>query len=351
MSSLSLGIQLGLFIGAFAASFVGVALVRKWSHSRERFDVPNERSSHTIPTPRGGGLAIVLVCLTLYLAIDQILGLSFSWGYFFGALLVALVSWLDDLYSLPFWSRLLVHLAAAAILIIDLGFWSELNVPLISTTISVGTTFGVLLTAGWIVWLLNAYNFMDGIDGIAGLQAAVAGVGWAVLASFLGLDSTFLLSGVVAAASAGFLIHNWQPARIFMGDVGSAFLGFTLASLPLIARSEAGRELPILPVAAILFVWFFIFDTIFTFIKRVIARRRVWEAHREHIYQKLTIEGRSHATVALIYNVASSLVIVLVLLSVLLSGIYPSLTFLSLLLLTPVMGYLGLRKKEIDLNN
>lgn len=351
MTSVGVGIQLGLFIGAFAASFVGVALVRKWSHSRERFDVPNERSSHTTPTPRGGGLALVLVCLTLYLVIGQILGLPFSWGYFFGALLVAVVSWLDDLYSLPFWSRLLVHLAAAAILIVDLGFWSELNVPLISTTISLGATLGVLLTAGWIVWLLNAYNFMDGIDGIAGLQATVAGIGWAVLALFLNLDSTFLLSGVVAASSAGFLLHNWQPARIFMGDVGSAFLGFTLASLPLIARAEAGRDLPILPVAAILFVWFFVFDTVFTLIKRVIGRRRVWEAHREHIYQKLTIEGLSHAAVAMIYNAATVWVIVLVLLSIILSGIYPSLTFLSLLLLTLVIGYLGLRKKKFDLNN
>jgi UDP-N-acetylmuramyl pentapeptide phosphotransferase/UDP-N-acetylglucosamine-1-phosphate transferase len=211
--------------------------------------------------------------------------------------------------------------------------------------------FGVLLTVGWVVWLLNAYNFMDGIDGIAALQAILAGIGWAVLASFLKLDSTFLLAGIVAASAAGFLIHNWQPARIFMGDVGSSFLGFTLAALPLVARSEARTEIPFLPTVGVLFVWFFIFDTVFTLIRRLIGRRRVWEAHREHIYQKLIIEGWPHAPVALIYNSASAILIALVLLSVILSGIYPLLTFLSLTLLTLLAGYVGVRKKVVDLSN
>ena len=344
---MSLGIQLALFFGAFAASALGVGLFRKWSHRRELFDVPNERSSHSTPTPRGGGLVIVFVCLGLYLVIGGILGLSFSWGYFCGALLVAVVSWLDDLYSLPFWSRLLVHLAAAAILIVDVGFWSELSIPLTSSQIPLGNVMGVLVTVGWVVWLLNAYNFMDGIDGIAALQAILAGVGWAVLACFLRLDSTFLLAGIVAASSAGFLIHNWQPARIFMGDVGSAFLGFTLAALPLVARSEARTEIPILPIVAVLFVWFFVFDTIFTLIKRLIGRRRVWEAHREHIYQKLVIEGWPHAPVALVYNSAAAVLILLVLLSVILSGIFPVLAFLSLTFLTLLAGYLGVRKKTL----
>jgi UDP-N-acetylmuramyl pentapeptide phosphotransferase/UDP-N-acetylglucosamine-1-phosphate transferase len=344
---MSVGIQLALFIGAFAASVVGVGLFRRWSRGRKLYDVPNERSSHTIPTPRGGGLVIVLVCLSLYLVIGGIFHLPFSWGYFCGALLVAVVSWIDDLYSLPFWSRLLVHLAAAAILISDVGFWSGLFIPMTATTLPLGNVLGLLLTVGWIVWFLNAYNFMDGIDGIAALQAAVAGVGWAVLASFLNLESTHLLSGIVAASSVGFLIHNWQPARIFMGDVGSAFLGFTLAAMPLVARAEARREIPVLPIVAVLFVWFFVFDTIFTFIKRLIARRRVWEAHREHIYQKLTIEGWPHAPVTLLYNSGAAVLVVMVLLSVMLSGIYPLLTFLSLTLLTLLTAYAGVRKKTL----
>ena len=346
MSSVSTAIQFGFFIAAFAISVIGVGLFRQWSHRRELFDVPNERSSHITPTPRGGGLVIVIVCLTLYLVVGA-LGLPFSWGYFCGALLVASVSWIDDLYSLPFWSRLLVHIAAAVILISDVGFWSQLFIPLTATTLAVGNILGILLTVGWIVWLLNAYNFMDGIDGIAALQAILAGIGWAILASFLDLGSTFLLSGILAASSAGFLIHNWQPARIFMGDVGSSFLGFTLAALPLIGSAEARKDIPILPTVAVLFVWFFIFDTVFTLIKRLIGRRRVWEAHREHIYQKLTIEGWSHAPVALLYNAAGAVLIVMVLLSVISSGIYPLLTFLSLTFLTLVTGYLGVRKKTL----
>ena len=132
-----------------------------------------------------------------------------------------------------------------------------------------------------------------------------------------------------------------------MGDVGSAFLGFTLAALPLIARSEARTEIPILPIAAILFVWFFVLDTVFTLIKRLIGRRRVWEAHREHIYQKLIIEGWRHAPVTLIYNSAAAVLIILVLLSISLSGIYPLLTFLFLTLLTVLTVYLGVRKKSL----
>jgi UDP-N-acetylmuramyl pentapeptide phosphotransferase/UDP-N-acetylglucosamine-1-phosphate transferase len=225
MSSVGVGIQFGLFVGAFAASVLGVAVFRKWSHRRELFDVPNARSSHTIPTPRGGGVAIVVVCLTLYLFIGQIFGLSFSWGYFLGALLVAAVSWLDDLYSLPFWSRLLVHIGAAAILINDLGFWSEFSVPLTSKTLSIGSTLGVLITAGWIVWLLNAYNFMDGIDGIAGLQATIAGLGWTILALLLHLDATFLLSGIVAAASAGFWCITGSRLEFSWETWGVPFLG------------------------------------------------------------------------------------------------------------------------------
>ena len=347
MSSLNTGIQLSLFVGAFAASAIGVGLFRRWSHRRELFDVPNERSSHSFPTPRGGGLVIVIVCLSLYLVMGLLLQLPFSWGYFCGALLVSIVSWMDDLYSLPFWSRLFVHLAAAVLLISDVGIWSQLFIPLTATTLPIGNILGSLLTIGWIVWLLNAYNFMDGIDGIAALQATLAGIGWAILASFLYLESTFLLSGIIAASSAGFLIHNWQPARIFMGDVGSAFLGFTLAAVPLVARSEARTDIPFLPVVAVLFVWFFVFDTIFTLFKRLIKRRRVWEAHREHIYQKLTIEGWRHAPVALTYNAATAILISMVLLSIFLSGIYPILTLLSVVVLTLLVGYLGFRKKSL----
>jgi Fuc2NAc and GlcNAc transferase len=344
---MSVATQLVFFIGAFAASAAGVGFFRQWSHRRKLFDVPNERSSHSTPTPRGGGLVIALVCLSFYVVIGVVTGLPFSWGYFCGALLVATVSWIDDLYSLPFWSRLLVHILAASILLWDVGFWSDISIPATSVQILLGTVVGSLVTIGWIAWLVNAYNFMDGIDGIAALQATLAGIGWAVLACFLKLESTYLLSGIVAASSAGFLLHNWQPARIFMGDVGSAFLGFTLAAIPLVARAEAQSDIPILPAVAVLFVWFFVFDTIFTLVRRLIGRKKVWQAHREHIYQKLIIEGWRHAPVAVIYNSSAAVLIVLVLLSVRFSGIYPLLTLLSVTGLTAAAAYVGLRKKTL----
>lgn len=346
MNGVSVTTSILLFAVAFIASMLGVKLFTLWSLRKGLVDVPNDRSSHTTPTPRGGGLVIVLVCLLGYLSIGFVLGLPQSWGYIVGAILVAGVSWIDDLYSLPFWSRLAVHLVAAAILIWDVGFWSELFVPLSSANIPLGNIFGLLFTAAWVVWLLNAYNFMDGIDGIAATQALISSVAWAVLASILHLPSAFFLAGIVAASSAGFLLHNWQPAKIFMGDVGSAFLGFTLAAMPLIARSESRVDVPILPVVAMLFVWFFVFDTVFTFARRLLARRRVWEAHREHIYQKLIIEGRQHSTVTLLYGFASALLCAVVVLAIGLSGSYEWLAFLSLVVLTLFVTYLGVRKKR-----
>ncbi len=350
MNSGTVTVPIILFAAAFFASLLGISLFTRWSLNRGFFDVPNERSSHSKPTPRGGGLLIVLVCLSGYLVLGPVLGLTVSWGYFAGALLVAVISWLDDLYSVPFWGRLVVHLAAAGILILDIGFWSDLYLPLISAHVPLGSLIGVLFTVAWLVWLLNAYNFMDGIDGLAGLQAVLASVAWAFAAYALNLESTLLFSGIVASSSAAFLIHNWQPAKVFMGDVGSAFLGFTLGAMPLLARNEFGHDAPVLPVVALMFVWFFVFDTVFTFIRRLLSRKRVWQAHREHIYQKLIIEGKNHSTVTLIYGFASALLSFFVLLSLMLSGIYAVLAFLSLVVLTLLVTYLGLRERA-DVNH
>ncbi|MEO8573814.1 MAG: glycosyltransferase family 4 protein [Pyrinomonadaceae bacterium] len=346
MNGASLTTSISLFAASFLVSLIGVAIFTRWSKRHGLFDVPNERSSHSTPTPRGGGLIVVLISLIGYLIIGSVLGLSISWGYLGGAILVAGVSWIDDLYSLPFWSRLIFHVIAAGILIWDVGFWTHLTIPLVSGDIPVGNIPGILLTVAWVAWLLNAYNFMDGIDGIAALQSVISCVAWAVIASILELPALFLLSGMLASASAGFLIHNWQPAKIFMGDVGSAFLGFTLAAMPLLARHESRVDVSVLPFVALLFAWFFVFDTVLTLFRRLLGQQRVWEAHREHIYQKLVIEGRQHSTVALFYGIASAFLSGMVLIAIVFSGIYWLLVFLSLLVLTCLVGYLGIRKKR-----
>jgi len=335
-----------LFISAFAASWIGVALFRRWTIRRGFLDIPNVRSSHSTPTPRGGGLIIVLVCLVCYWATAFLFQFEISWGYFLGALLVATVGWLDDIYSLGFTIRLLVHAAAASILISDVGSWSEFFIPLASISIPVGSVLGIFLAVVWVVWLVNAFNFIDGIDGIAALQAIVAGLAWAALGYTFGFHGVFLLAGVIASASAGFLIHNWQPAKIFMGDVGSSFLGFTLAAMPLLARSESKLESPILPLIGVAFVWLVVLDTVFTRAKRVLSGQNVLEAHREHIYQKLTIEGKKHATVALMYGSAAVFLSLAVLFAVVYSGIYDVLVLFSFVLLTFLFTYFGVRKKH-----
>ncbi|MEP6705678.1 MAG: hypothetical protein ABJB34_12805, partial [Acidobacteriota bacterium] len=243
-------------------------------------------------------------------------------------------------------ARFLCHLLAAGILILDLGFWSQISLPTYPGQIILGNVVGVIVTAVWLVWLLNAFNFMDGIDGIAGLQAVLSCIAWGVLASTLNLPSTFLVSGVIASSSAGFLIHNWQPAKVFMGDVGSAFLGFTLAAIPFLARREMQADSSVLVVGAVLFVWFFVFDTMFTFVRRLLARKRVWQAHREHIYQKLVIEGKFHSTVALIYAMGSAFLSATVLLALIFSGIFWLFALFSLFALTFLAAYYGIGKKD-----
>lgn len=335
-----------LFVSAFAAAWIGVEIYRRWSVARDLLDIPNERSSHSVPTPLGGGLIIVLVGLLGYLAIHLLFAVPFSKGYFIGALLVAVVSWLDDLYSLPFWSRLIVHIAAAGVLVADLGAWQG-GILFPSIEVDFGMVFGGILTIGWVVWLLNAYNFMDGIDGIAALQAVVAGVAWAIFGLHFNLPGSFLFAGVFASVSLGFLLHNWQPAKIFMGDVGSAFLGFTLAAMPLLFGVETPERMAVLPTVAILFVWFFVFDTIYTMLRRAVNRERVWEAHRGHLYQRMAIGGMSHRTVTILYGSATGLLAASVLLALIFGGNYALLSVSLLVILTLGQTYLGLRKKTL----
>jgi len=155
----------------------------------------------------------------------------------------------------------------------------------------------------WIVGMTNAFNFMDGIDGIAGITGAAA---LAVIAAALQISGeTFfsLLAGALAAASAGFLVWNWQPARIFMGDVGSAFLGYVIAILPLAATGEARAW--IFPLTACV-MWPFLFDTSFTMLRRIAKRENILEAHRSHLYQRLVIAGWPHHLVTLLYGVLSA---------------------------------------------
>jgi UDP-N-acetylmuramyl pentapeptide phosphotransferase/UDP-N-acetylglucosamine-1-phosphate transferase len=251
--------------------------IRRYALTSQRLiDLPNERSSHAVPKPRGGGMAIVLITLAgSALWMTPRIAVAAA-----AALVIAAVSFADDLRHLPATLRLAVQIVAA--LAVALLFVPWVWVPL-----------AVL----WIVGLTNAYNFMDGIDGIAGGQAVVAGLAWGWLGTRAGEPALAAIGLLIAGSSAGFLLYNWQPARIFMGDVGSAFLGFTFAALAVIGA----RANPKLAVAGVLVVWPFVADALFTFLRRAWRRERVMEAHKSHLYQRLNQRGLSHAAVASIY--------------------------------------------------
>ncbi|MGH7734127.1 MAG: undecaprenyl/decaprenyl-phosphate alpha-N-acetylglucosaminyl 1-phosphate transferase, partial [Gemmatimonadales bacterium] len=197
-------------------------------------DVPNERSSHTRPTPRGGGLGIVIVVLGAWLLSGD-RGPA-DWMVVMAAIVVAAVSWFDDRRGVPFVLRLTIHLLAAAAAVAVLGPIEQFWVPGVGA-VSVGL-LGWPLTVVWIVGLVNAYNFMDGIDGIAGGQGMVAGLAWTCIGIAGGSPSAVTLGSLIAVTCGVFLLFNWSPARIFLGDVGSATLGYLLAVLPLIVVRE-----------------------------------------------------------------------------------------------------------------
>lgn len=298
-----------IFLAVFCFTFAGVELFRRWSLKRDLLDIPNERSSHTNPTPRGGGLIICTVSLSAFLIYELRTANEFRTAYFAGALIIALISLIDDVRSVsPFW-RILCHSLAALLAVKLIGGFENLWIPFYGTA-QIGH-WGDVLAFFWIVWLINAYNFMDGIDGIAATQAVTAGVGWSLLGIILGIDHAFYYGGVLAASAMGFLMLNWQPAKIFMGDVGSAFLGYTFAVLPILVSKESknGEINLFLPWIGVLFVWFFVFDSIFTFFRRLLRGEKVWQPHRRHIYQNLVIDGLSHAKVTLLYGTISVILV------------------------------------------
>jgi Fuc2NAc and GlcNAc transferase len=285
--------MIALLVIAFLAASVLTGLVRGYSQRRRLLDVPNQRSSHTEPTPRGGGLAIVLISLAaiLSLAITGALNGRLAASIAGPAAVVAMVGWLDDHGHVPALWRLMAQFGAAVAAVLLLGGFETYEIGTHSVNLGIG---GNLLAVLGLVWLTNLFNFMDGVDGIAGVEAVVVtGAGGAMLllsgASGLGYVALF-----TSAATAGFLVWNWPPARIFMGDVGSGFLGFFLGALAL--ASASADAVPVSIWALLLAV--FLFDATATVLRRL-GREPLHEAHRRHAYQRAVAAGVSHRTVTL----------------------------------------------------
>lgn len=287
-----------LIVLAAICSYLGVHSVRILAERRSILDIPNERSSHSRPTPRGGGLAIFLVtCAGLLVA--QFLQLVWPWptllGFLAGAVIVAAVSWIDDLRSLPSVVRLLAHSLAAIVVLATIRPWTAVALPLIGNFPV--NWFGYPLAFFWIVGMINIYNFMDGIDGLAGGQAVVAAIGWGLLGWWGAQADVLLLAALLGATSLGFLGHNWPPARIFMGDVGSTFLGYSFAVITLLA----GQSDPAALVIGVLLLWPFLFDAGLTILRRARCGENIFASHRSHLYQRLAAIKRNHLVVTVTY--------------------------------------------------
>lgn len=212
-----------------------------------------------------------------------------------GSLLVAVISWLDDLYTLPSTVRLAVHGGCALCVLVGVGAIRQISLPLLGP-LHLGW-LGYGFTFLWIIALINGYNFMDGIDGLAGTQAVIAGITWSCLGYWADIPLVMALGLLLAASSLGFLAYNWPPARIFMGDVGSAFLGYNFAALAVLGAQQQGK----LAFLGALVLWPFLFDTLFTLGRRWQRGENLLQAHRSHLYQRLVISGHSHRTVTLLY--------------------------------------------------
>lgn len=254
---------------ALAATVSALVIAARLRFRDRGLDLPGHRSLHAMPTPHGGGLGIVAAAL----AIGAWAGVESRW--LVAVLALAGVSLADDWLHLPFWVRLVVHVAVSASVV-----FAHDAVP------AVTTAFAILLMA----WATNAYNFMDGADGLAG-SMALAGFGaYAVGFGGAGMEAMALMCAGVAAAAAAFLFFNWHPARIFMGDVGSIPLGFLAGGLGWhgVVTGAWPAWFPLLVFAP------FLCDASVTLARRAWRREKVWEAHRDHYYQRMVRMGATH---------------------------------------------------------
>ncbi len=247
-------------------------------------------------TPRGGGVAIVLTTLIALPVLGALGALAWQtlWGLVGGGALVALIGFADDRgHIAPLW-RLLGHLAAAAWVLAWLGGLPTLSI--LGFVLELGW-FGNGLAALYLVWLLNLTNFMDGIDGIAGVETITTSLGGVLLYVVVAPGNTqWLAPLVLASATLGFLVWNWPPAKIFMGDAGSGFLGLMLAALSL----QAAWVSPALFWSWVILLGAFVVDATVTLLRRVMRGERFYEAHRSHAYQHAAQRWRAHRPVTIV---------------------------------------------------
>ena len=268
--------------------------LRRYALAKNIIDVPNARSSHSIPTPRGGGVSIVLAFLAALAVMTLQAGAQTDALVALGGAgaLIAVLGFMDDHGHIAARWRLLGHFAAAVWILYWLGGLPVLQV--FGWSLDLGWA-GAVLAAIYLVWLLNLYNFMDGIDGIASVEAITVCLGASLLYWLSGQASMTALPLLLAAAVAGFLFWNFPPAKIFMGDAGSGFLGIILGGLSLQAAWLSSQ----LFWCWLILLGVFIVDASYTLVRRLLRGDKVYEAHRSHAYQFASRRYGRHLPVTL----------------------------------------------------
>jgi Fuc2NAc and GlcNAc transferase len=323
-----------LLAAAAAAATLGTLLLTPLVRAGARrwgvLDRPNPRSSHSRVVPRAGGVAVLAgVGLALTLAPASWWLRPAAAALVGGIVVLAVVGFCDDRWGLAPLVRLAIQTLVAAALVFFAGALDRVPLPP-PLDVPLGA-LGPAVSVVWLVAVVNFYNFMDGIDGLAGVQAAITGGGIAMLA--LDPFSSFL-AAALAGAAAGFLVFNWSPASIFLGDVGSGVMGYTLAALPFLAPGGS-RAAMVWFVA--LSLWFFLSDALWTLLRRLVRGERVHEAHREHLYQRLVMSGWSHARVSTILGTWALGLTVLALVALRLDD--PGASWVILLLAVVLFGF------------
>ena len=271
-----------------------VKLLIAYLHDKQIVDTPNERTLHQGDVPRGGGLAIIFLTSLAIIFIGILSGrISMFLALLICVLAWASLSWLDDRHGLSPRSRFLVQIIYALFMLLAFG-WVE-QIQLTSEYYLLIPKLGFLLSLFGVVWLANLYNFMDGMDGLAASQAIVASATLSFWLWQYGDQGLAIVCLVLAAGSYGFLIWNWHPAKIFMGDVGSVTIGAFFATMILIGVSR--YDMPVISFVILLSV--FIFDASITILRRLFKREKIWLPHRSHYYQRLAKMGFSHSKIVI----------------------------------------------------
>lgn len=291
------------FICLLASSFViALGLTRLLISKADRFgliDIPNARSAHSVPRPRGGGMSFVVTFLAglSLLTLAKVIPLHVALPLLSAGPLVALVGLLDDRKGVSARARLVVHLVAAVVTLFWLteGFHNNMNISFLGT---MPMWLQLCYSTLFIMWMINLYNFMDGVDGMAGTQAIVVSLCSSVLCLWQNNIELAMLYGLLTCGVAGFLYFNWYPARIFMGDGGAYFLGYLFAALALINKMFFGESL----MALLILMGTFIADATYTLFRRLLRGEKVYLAHNKHAFQRAVQRGWSHRRVVTIYN-------------------------------------------------